>query len=130
MDPYYTITGPRPDLAAVEVNPPEGFIGSKLIPLVNVADKTGTVYYNDVTADVAAQPDEIKAIMAKQLCSPVRWYDCMRALEAQEVEIFAEIGPGKVLAGLIQKILPPDYPAKIYNINDLKSLENFFKAVA
>ena len=55
MDPYYTITGPRPDLAAVEVNPPESYIGSKLVPVVNVADKTGTIYYNDVTADVAAQ---------------------------------------------------------------------------
>ena len=55
MDPYYTITGPRPDLASVEVNPPEGYIGSKLIPTVSVMDKTGTVYYNDVTADVSAQ---------------------------------------------------------------------------
>lgn len=55
MDPYYTITGPRPDLAAVEVNPPEGYIGSKVVPVVSVADKTGTIYYNDVTADVAAQ---------------------------------------------------------------------------
>ena len=55
MDPYYTITGPRPDLAAIEVNPPEGYIGSKIVPTVNVADKTGTIYYNDVTADVAAQ---------------------------------------------------------------------------
>ena len=55
MDPYYTITGPRPDLAAVEVNPPEGYIGTKLVPVVNVADKTGTVYYHDLEADVAGQ---------------------------------------------------------------------------
>jgi hypothetical protein len=55
MDPYYTITGPRPDLAAIEVNPPEGYIGSKIVPTVPVVDKTGTVYYRTLTADVSAQ---------------------------------------------------------------------------
>lgn len=52
---YYFPTGPRADLAAIEVNPPEGYIGSKIIPTVNVAEKTGVVYYATVTADVAAQ---------------------------------------------------------------------------
>lgn len=55
MDPYYTSTGPRPDLAAVEVNPPEGYIGGKLVPTVFTADKTGTVYYHALIADVTAQ---------------------------------------------------------------------------
>lgn len=55
MDPYYTITGPRPDLAAIEVNPPEGYIGSKIIPTIPVVDKTGTVYYRSLQADVAGQ---------------------------------------------------------------------------
>lgn len=55
MDPYYTSTGPRPDLAAIEVNPPEGFIGSKIVPTVPVAEKSGTLYYWDVESDVAAQ---------------------------------------------------------------------------
>jgi [acyl-carrier-protein] S-malonyltransferase len=66
--------------------------------------------------------------MGRQLCSPVRWYDSMRKLEADGVEIFAEIGPGKVLTGLLKKIFPPDYPCQIYAINDLKSFENFLKA--
>jgi hypothetical protein len=52
---YFTSTGPRPDLAALEVNPPEGYIGSQIVPTFNVADKTGTVYYSTVTADSAAQ---------------------------------------------------------------------------
>ena len=45
----------------------------------------------------------------------------------EEVEIFAEIGPGRVLAGLLNKILPKDYPHKTYNVNSLKSFENFIK---
>jgi hypothetical protein len=52
---YYTQTGPRPELAAVEVNPPEGYIGSQILPNVPVTDKSGTVYYATVTADSAAE---------------------------------------------------------------------------
>jgi len=89
----------------------------------------GAVVHN-VSADSAAEPDEIKAIMAKQLCSPVRWYDSMRKLEADGVTVFAEIGPGRVLTGLLKKILPPDFPGQILNVNDLKTFETFLKAVA
>lgn len=53
--PYKTITGRRPDLEAIEVNPVIGYIGDKLYPVVNVMEKTGTVYYKTLTADAAAQ---------------------------------------------------------------------------
>jgi len=54
-DIFYTQTGQRDDLAAVEVNPPEGYIGTKLLPIVPVMDKSGIVYYNDLTADETAE---------------------------------------------------------------------------
>lgn len=54
-DAYYTELGERADLAALEVNPPEGYIGSQILPTVPVTQKTGVVYYATVTADVAAQ---------------------------------------------------------------------------
>ncbi len=54
-DAFYTQTGERPDLAAIEVNPPEGYIGTKILPVVPVAEKSGTIYYATVTADSAAQ---------------------------------------------------------------------------
>lgn len=84
---------------------------------------------HNVTADTAGKPDEIRPLMTRQLYSPVRWFDSMKKLMDDEVEIFAEIGPGKVLTGLLKKILPKDYPCKIYNINSLKTLEDFFKEV-
>ena len=83
----------------------------------------------NVTSDFADNEDEIKSIMARQLCSPVRWYDSMCRLIDEEVEIFVEIGPGKVLAGLLKKTLPKEYPCKIYNVNDLKGFEKFLKEV-
>lgn len=54
-DAYYTETGERPALAAMEVNSPEGFIGSMILPTVPVTQKSGTLYYATVTADSAAQ---------------------------------------------------------------------------
>lgn len=86
----------------------------------------GTIIHN-VTADFEENPDEIKTIMVRQLCSPVRWYDSMRRLIDKKVEIFAEVGPGRVLTGLLKKIFPDDYPCRIYNINSLKNIEKFLK---
>lgn len=91
---------------------------------VKFAAPQKTLFFN-VTADTAADPDEIRQIMARQLCSPVRWYETMNKLVAQEVELFVEVGPGRVLAGLLKKILPAGYPAKIYNIANMKQLEKF-----
>lgn len=85
---------------------------------------------HNVTADFAMNSDEIKAVVAKQFCNPVRWYDSMCRLMDEKVEIFAEIGPGKVLTGLLKKILPEDYPCKIYNVNNMKTLERFLQEVA
>lgn len=81
----------------------------------------------NVTADYAEDPNEIKSIMSRQLCSPVKWYDSVCRLMAENVEIFVEVGPGKVLTGLIKKILPKEYPCKIYTVNSMKQLERFLK---
>ena len=87
-----------------------------------------TVVFN-VTGDVETAPEKIKSIMAKQLYSPVKWYDAMQKMIAEEVEIFVEVGPGKVLTSILKKNLPKKYPAGVYNVYDLKTLEQFFKAV-
>jgi [acyl-carrier-protein] S-malonyltransferase len=79
----------------------------------------------NVTADTSEDPDEIKDIMARQLCSPVRWYDIIARLMDENVEIFVEVGPGRVLAGLLKKILPREYPAETYNVASMKQLETF-----
>ena len=82
------------------------------------------VFFN-VTAAEEEDPAEIRNIMARQLCSPVRWYDTMNKLMEAEVEVFVEVGPGRVLAGLLKKTLPRDYPGKFYNVANMKQLEKF-----
>jgi len=54
-DYYITQQGSRPDLAAIEINAPEGYIANKVLPPVIVSQKSGTVYYAGVTSDVGAQ---------------------------------------------------------------------------
>ena len=79
----------------------------------------------NVSANISTEANEIKDIMGQQLCSPVKWYDCMVNLLDDKIETFVEVGPGRVLTGLLKKILPPDYPAKVYNISNMKQLEKF-----
>jgi [acyl-carrier-protein] S-malonyltransferase len=82
----------------------------------------------NVTAAEAQDPVEIKEIMSRQLCSPVRWYDSMLRMKDAGTEVFVEVGPGKVLSGLLRKILPKDCPARVFNVGTLAQLEAFLKA--
>jgi trans-AT polyketide synthase/acyltransferase/oxidoreductase domain-containing protein len=60
-----------------------------------------------VIANISARPypaDEIKSTLAKQITSPVQWTQTIDYLLAQGETVFEEVGPGKVLAGLISRI--------------------------
>jgi [acyl-carrier-protein] S-malonyltransferase len=99
---------------------------NEFLNIIPVGAPQKSVLFN-VTADLSQDPNEIKEIMGRQLCSPVRWYDAMSKLMDENVEVFVEVGPGRVLAGLLKKILPADYSYKILNVANMKQLENFFK---
>jgi [acyl-carrier-protein] S-malonyltransferase len=84
---------------------------------------------HNVTADAEPDPQRIKALMARQLCSPVRWYDTVMNMIDGRIEVFVEIGPGRVLTGLLKKIMPAtDAKPQVYNVYDLKTLEAFIQA--
>ena len=87
-----------------------------------------TVLFN-VTAAPESDPDEIRELMALQLCSPVRWYDSVCRMQDDGVQVFAEVGPKKVLTGLLRKIIPDTYEHEVYNVDSMKGLEAFLKAV-
>lgn len=82
----------------------------------------------NVTAGAAKAGDEIKAIMGRQLCSPVKWYDITVYLQNQGVTRFVEAGPGKVLAGLTKKILPKDYAYTLYNVCAPEQIDKIINA--
>ncbi|MDZ7642442.1 MAG: ACP S-malonyltransferase [Desulfurivibrio sp.] len=70
------------------------------------------LYFN-VTAAPEEDPAAIRALMARQLASTVRWYEIVQQLQAAGVQHFVEVGPGQVLSGLLKKILPADSPCTI-----------------
>ncbi len=78
------------------------------------ADATCGVVQN-FDAQVSKQASELKAKLAKQMESPVRWTATVEFLVTQGVDTIVEIGPGKVLAGLVKKI---DKSVKIFNVSD------------
>ncbi|RDI47493.1 ACP S-malonyltransferase [Falsibacillus pallidus] len=77
-----------------------------------------------VVANVSAQPmseaTDIKEKLIEQLYSPVLWEDTVETMLKNGVDTFIEIGPGKVLSGLIKKV---DRSAKTYSVQDMESLD-------
>lgn len=62
--------------------------------------------YANVTARPVQKADEIRRLLLQQLTSPVRWEESMVAMAADGASTFVEIGPGKVLQGLVKRTVP------------------------
>jgi [acyl-carrier-protein] S-malonyltransferase len=60
--------------------------------------------YQNVVATAVSDPGEIKANLIRQLTGPVKWTQSILAMIADGADTFTEVGPGKVLQGLVQKI--------------------------
>jgi [acyl-carrier-protein] S-malonyltransferase len=61
-----------------------------------------------VTGGFEERPEEMKAIMARQIASQVRWLEIVNQMVAEGVEVIVELGPKNVLTGMMKKILPKD----------------------
>ncbi len=81
---------------------------------------------HNVSAKPESSPVSIKALMVEQIYSPVRWVECTQALASGGVSRVVEVGPGKVLSGLIKRIdkslvsTPTDTPAQIHALKDIQ----------
>lgn len=60
--------------------------------------------YQNVTATAVSNPEEIKKNLILQLTAPVKWTQSVEQMIADGASLFTEVGPGKVLVGLIKKI--------------------------
>lgn len=74
----------------------------------------------NVDASATTESSDFRSKMPKQIYSSVHWTQTIQKMASEGVEIFVEIGPGKVLAGLNRKIVPE---AKVFNIYDKASLD-------
>lgn len=86
-----------------------------LIPIVNNAD---AMFLNSV--------ESIKTSLVRQLSSPLLWEDSIKAIVESGIDTFVEVGPGRVLSGLIRRIEPS---VRVFNVEDVKSLEKTLHAL-
>ncbi|KYD29621.1 MULTISPECIES: ACP S-malonyltransferase [Anoxybacillaceae] len=75
---------------------------------------------SNVTAQPVVKKEEILRLLIEQLYSPVRWEQSVEMMIGLGVDTFIEIGPGKVLSGLVKKI---NRNVSVYAVNDLESLQ-------
>lgn len=69
---------------------------------ITVKDPNIPVYTN-VEAEAMTKRDRVKELLCLQLTSPVRWVDIVRQMKAEGVGTIVEVGPGKVLTGLVKR---------------------------
>ena len=80
----------------------------------------GMPVVTNVDAHVTTVPDELRNALLRQVSAPVRWLESMQLLHQQGVQTFVEIGPGKVLSGLMRQT---NRDVHCLNVEDAASLE-------
>ena len=76
---------------------------------------------SNVTAQQTNDPNEIKNLLIEQIERPVRWREIVINMIDSKVDKFIEIGPGKVLSGLVKRI---NSNVKLIQVNNLEDLNN------
>jgi len=78
----------------------------------------------NVTASPTNDPAEMKKLLVEQIYSKVRWRESILYMANQNITEYLEIGPGKVLTGLVKRILPSTNSSSINSIEDIKNITN------
>jgi [acyl-carrier-protein] S-malonyltransferase len=99
---------------------------ARVLGALTLADPRVPVAAN-VTGDLVTTVAAAQDALIRQVTGAVRWVDCMQSLVGAGAEIFIEVGPGKVLCGLLRQIDPTQ---KSVNVEDAASLENTLAALA
>ena len=80
--------------------------------------------YTNVAAMETSAADTIRDLLFKQLSHPVRWVEIIENIAASGIDTFYEVGPAKVLTGLIKRINSHVSGLAIGDINDLEKLSS------
>ena len=91
----------------------------KELERISVHDLMAPVITN-VEAQINTSKERVKGLLVAQVSSPVRWEESMRAAIDHGIESVLEVGPGKVLSGLMKRI---DGKIKMGNVEDVESLK-------
>lgn len=93
---------------------------------VRVSDPAIPVVRN-VDGSVTRRAADVVPLLLRQVASPVRWTDCVRRLAAEGASAFVEVGPGRVLTGLVKRIVED---ARTAAVEDPAGLDKALAALA
>ncbi|WP_108669731.1 ACP S-malonyltransferase [Peribacillus acanthi] len=96
-----------------------------VLDTINIQTANPPVISN-VSAEPMSSPEDIKERLVEQLYSPVKWEDSVQKMLQLGVTTFIEIGPGKVLAGLVKKI---ERQATVFSISDEATCQSVIEAL-
>jgi [acyl-carrier-protein] S-malonyltransferase len=85
-----------------------------------ISDPSDVKIIANINAEYYKNADEIKQGLKRQLTNPILWQKCMERLLAEGVEKFYEIGPGRVLTGLMKRI---NRKIKVINVSNLQAIQ-------
>lgn len=80
----------------------------------------------NVDAGLTTTAEEVIPFLIRQVASPVRWADCVRRMVSEGAAVFLEVGPGRVLTGLLKRF---GDGVRGYAVEDLASLEKTLAAL-
>lgn len=83
--------------------------------------KFNTKVIKNIDGKEYSEQDDVKEILANHIINPVRFADGLKTMIDMGIDTFIEIGPGKTLSGFVKRT---SKDVKIFNINDVTSLEN------
>jgi [acyl-carrier-protein] S-malonyltransferase len=99
---------------------------ARVLSALELADPRIPVAAN-VTGSLVITADGARDALTRQVTGTVRWVECMKSLVAAGAQTFIEVGPGKVLSGLLRQIDPAQ---KTLNVEDAASLEKSLAELA
>jgi len=105
---------------------PAGLRLEKAFEGISVKDLKVPVVTN-VEAEVNISRDRVKPLLVDQVVSPVRWEESMRTMIKGGIEQVLEIGPGKVLSGLMKRIDPRIETINLEDLQTLKKIDSIEK---
>ena len=102
---------------------------------LKMADKINSVDFKkpnfDIVCNVTSKPENdpesIKKLLIEQICSTVRWRESILNMSQENISNFVEIGPGKVLSGMVKRTVKNKNCFSINSIDDMKKIINELK---
>jgi [acyl-carrier-protein] S-malonyltransferase len=98
---------------------------SRLVDVVFSAPRIPII--NNIDVAVETDPDRIRDALVRQAFGPVRWVECVQALQAQGLTAVIECGPGKVLTGMVKRIAPELTAAALFDPTTLGEVNGLLK---